>query len=74
MNVLEKLKKFKLSLPGKVLLINSLVHSQFHYVNGVFPLRRQQLDEVRSVFLFYGGWVDKLIKRKWVETSQGRGD
>ena len=65
MNVLEKLKKFKLSLPGKVLLINSLVHSQFHYISGVFPLRRQQLDEVRrQCFSFLWGWVDENQKEE----------
>ena len=75
MAVLEKLKKFKLSLPGKVLLINSLVHSQLHYISGVFPLRRQQLDEVRrQCFSFlWGVGRREPIKRKWVETSKARG-
>ena len=74
-DIVERLKRFQLSLPGKVLLINSIVNSQIHYMSGVYPLRSKWLEEVRRLcFSFiWNGSKREPIKRIYLECSKDKG-
>ena len=45
----DKLKFLNLSLTGKVLLINSVIHSQLYYLSGVYFPPKKDLDDIRKL-------------------------
>ena len=71
---LDKLKFLRVSLRGKVLLINSVIHSQLYFLSGVYLPSNRHLEEIRRLsFRFL--WDDKreAIKRVTIETSKDHG-
>ena len=71
---LDKLKFLNLSLTGKVLLINSVIHSQLYYLSGVYLPPKKDLDEIRKLsFQFLWDGKREVIKRQSIETSKEHG-
>ena len=71
---LDKLKSLRVSLIGKVLLVNSVVHSQLYFLSGVYLPPKKHLEEIRRLsFKFI--WEEKreVIKRQTIETSKDCG-
>ena len=71
---LDKLKSLRVSLIGKVLLVNSVVHSQLYFLSGVYLPPKKHLEEIRRLsFRFI--WEEKreVIKRQTIETSKDCG-
>ena len=58
-------------MSGKVLLINSVIHSQLYFLSGVYLPSNRHLEEIRRLsFRFL--WDDKreAIKRVTIDTSK----
>ena len=71
---LDELKFLSLSLTGKVRLINSVIHSQLFYLNGVYLPPKKELDEIRALrFQFIWDGKREVIERKTMETSKEHG-
>ena len=64
---LDKLKFLSLSL-------NSVIHSQLYYLNGVYLPPKKELDEIRRLsFQFIWDGKQEVIKRQTMETSKEHG-
>ena len=71
---LEKLKFLNVTLTGRVLLVNSIIHSQLYYLSGVYLPAKKDLEDIRRLsFRFLWNEKQEVIKRKTIETSKDHG-
>lgn len=72
---ISKWEKLDLSIPGKVLLLNSSVAPLLYHLSGVFLLKNKHIEEIRKLFysFVWGAGKREVVARNTIETDKSAG-